>query len=314
MIPIDAGTCNTLYIKAQTKMKYPKISIITPCYNMEPYIEQTIISVLNQNYPNLEYIVIDGGSSDSTVEIIKKYSQFISLFICEEDDGMYHAIHKGFMHASGDILAWINADDMYFPWTLHTVAHIFNKFPMVEWIHGLPAFINESGSLTHIYDKLSPKPRKFIEKGYFRHGVLGFLQQESMFWKRDLYYRSGGLNLNYKLAADFDLWTRFAKYAELVSLDLPLAAFRRRLKSQSKVSWDKYFSEVLHSAKRCGKLYPNPLWKFAKSTELNLLLRHLTYGKGSAIYYHLGSEQFAKKKIWGSIAPISIRKLFQQRS
>ena len=92
---------------------YPKISIVTPNYNGVKYLEQTIVSVLNQNYPNLEYIIIDGGSTDGSVEIIKKYESKLSYWVSEPDMGLYHAIQKGFEKSTGEIMAWINSDDMY---------------------------------------------------------------------------------------------------------------------------------------------------------------------------------------------------------
>ena len=94
-----------------------KISIIVPCYNMEQYIEETLISILNQKYENLELIIVDGLSSDNTLNIISKYEKQISLLISEKDNGQYNAINKGMSFATGDILAWLNADDIYFPWT-----------------------------------------------------------------------------------------------------------------------------------------------------------------------------------------------------
>lgn len=128
----------------QTNIKHPlKISIITPCYNMEKFIEGTILSVLNQNYPNLEYIIIDGASTDRTLEIIEKYKDRISLIISEPDKGMYDAINKGLSRATGDIMAYINADDQYLPGTLSLVNRLFSKFKNVDWISGVPTFMDE---------------------------------------------------------------------------------------------------------------------------------------------------------------------------
>ncbi len=108
---------------------FPRITIVTPSYNQGQYIEETILSVINQDYPNLEYIIIDGGSSDNTVEIIKKYSDRITYWISEKDNGQAHAINKGFRKATGDILNWLNSDDQLQPGALKIIAQRFGESP-----------------------------------------------------------------------------------------------------------------------------------------------------------------------------------------
>ncbi|WP_461485736.1 glycosyltransferase family 2 protein, partial [Pedobacter sp.] len=104
---------------------WPKISIVTPSYNQGQYIEETILSILNQNYPNLEYIIIDGGSTDHTVEIIKKYEDRITYWVSEKDNGQSHAINKGFEKATGEIFAYLNSDDCYYPNTFWEIANTY---------------------------------------------------------------------------------------------------------------------------------------------------------------------------------------------
>src|SRR3954447_20687666 len=118
----------------------PKISIVTPSYNQRQFIEQTILSVINQNYPALEYIIVDGGSTDGTVDVIRKYKDRLAGWTSEPDKGQYDAINKGFARATGEIMGWINSDDQYLPWTLATVARIFSQFPEVEWVTPLFQF------------------------------------------------------------------------------------------------------------------------------------------------------------------------------
>ena len=132
-------------------MNYPKISIVTPSFNQAPYIEETLQSVLGQNYPNLEYVVIDGGSADGSVDIIKKYEDQLHYFVSEKDFGHGHAINKGFAKTSGEIMAWINSDDKYMPWAFNVVAEIFKKFPEVDWIIGYNGIWNSQGVMTHAY-------------------------------------------------------------------------------------------------------------------------------------------------------------------
>lgn len=119
-----------------TEKEYPKISIVTPSYNQGSYLEETILSVLNQKYPNLEYIIIDGGSTDSSVEIIKKYASYLSYWVSEKDSGQSEALNKGFNRASGEIIAWLNSDDLYCENTLHIIAEKFMEHPEVGIVYG----------------------------------------------------------------------------------------------------------------------------------------------------------------------------------
>lgn len=112
----------------------PKISIVTPSYNQGEFIEATINSILTQNYPNLQYIIIDGGSTDGSVEIIKKYEKYLHFWCSEPDAGQYDAINKGFARSSGEIMAWLNSDDMYCPWVFKTVADVMSDFSEIEWL------------------------------------------------------------------------------------------------------------------------------------------------------------------------------------
>src|SRR6266540_2247918 len=113
---------------------YPRISIITPSFNQGAFLEQAIRSVIVQNYPNLEYVIIDGGSTDNSIEIIKKYEKHLHYWISEKDNGQYDAINKGFAKSSGVIMGWLNSDDMYCPWALKTVSSIFSECPNIEWL------------------------------------------------------------------------------------------------------------------------------------------------------------------------------------
>ena len=116
--------------------EHPKISVITPSYNQADFLEETILSVLNQNYPNLEYIIIDGGSTDRSVEIIKKYEKHLSYWVSEKDDGQSHAINKGLQHATGEIICWLCSDDLHVSDTLYTVAELFRLNPEIALLHG----------------------------------------------------------------------------------------------------------------------------------------------------------------------------------
>lgn len=211
---------------------------------MDKYIGATLESIISQKYPNLELIVIDGSSSDDTCSIIKKYREHIAYFVSEPDGGQYDAINKGLKVASGDIVAWLNADDLYLPWTCWSVNQIFLAHDDFDWICGQPSFIDEGRAAVKISNKNGAKLRKLVQSGAYRHNFLGFLQQESMFWRRHLFDLAGELSQDYLLAADFEYWIRLAAHAEPIHVDFPLACFRLRNSSRSATQFGEYKREV----------------------------------------------------------------------
>lgn len=219
---------------------WPKISIVTVSYNMVNYIEDTILSVISQQYPNLEYIVIDGGSKDGTVDIIKKYEQWITYWISEPDNGMYDAIQKGFSKATGEIMAYINSDDKFHYNALFTAATIFSSEEDVEWILGRASFYNEEGSIVDVKDL-----KKWSKFNYYL-GDYQWIQQESVFWKRSLWLKAGSkINTSLKYAGDYELWLRFFRFAKLYSVETVFAGFRFRTKDQLSLDkLDSYIYEV----------------------------------------------------------------------
>ena len=177
-------------------MTHPKLSIIIPCFNRKQFLEDSIRSVLDQQYPNLELIIIDGGSTDGSVEIIRKYEDRLAYWCSERDKGQYDALQKGFARCTGEIMAWINSDDLYCPWAFKVVAEAFMTFPQVSWLTSLlPVIWNAHGIPVNV----TPRPgyaRSFFNKGYYmmdpRHFRRYFIQQESTFWRRSLWDAAGG--------------------------------------------------------------------------------------------------------------------------
>lgn len=223
---------------------FPKISIVTASYNQAAYLEQTIQSVLSQGYPNLEYIVIDGGSTDGSVEIIKKYEQQISYWVSEKDNGLYDALQKGFCKATGDIMAWINSDDLYHRQAFSTAANIFRQFPQVKWLMGSNTYFDETGNCftyeRDIFDERWSKWRMYLFNGKF-------IQQESVFWKRDLWIAAGSrISQEHSLAGDLELWLRFFRHEKLYSTSFQLGGFRVRKSGQLS---DKFRNEYMDQLK-----------------------------------------------------------------
>jgi len=205
---------------------YPKISIVTPSYNQAEFLERTILSVLNQNYLNLEYIIIDGGSNDGSVEIIKKYEKYLTYWVSEKDKGQGCAISKGFEKSTSDILAWLNSDDTYLPGTFYKIAKDFRQNSEVDLIFGNIYFIDDT-------DKRIRELR-FTE---FDFSTLiyegGNLHQTGTFWTRKIYEKVGGLNSNYKFCMDYDFFCRAAKVGKLCHTRDFLANFRIHANAKS---------------------------------------------------------------------------------
>lgn len=202
------------------------ISIITPTYNSEEYLERCILSIKNQRFSDYEHIIVDGGSSDQTLTIIRKYEGTYPMrWISEKDDGMYDAISKGFKMAKGDVFCWLNSDDIYMPWTLDLINRVFCQ-TNINWCIGLPAQIDEEDHLFFPVTQFVTFPQYCIKKGWMDGQRLGCIQQESSFWRRSLYEAAGGIDKKYGLAGDYALWVKFAQKEKLYSVNSVLAGFR----------------------------------------------------------------------------------------
>ncbi len=203
-----------------TKENLPKISVITPSFNQAKYIERTILSVLNQNYPKLEYIIIDGGSNDGTLEIIKKYESEIAYWVSEKDRGQTHAINKGLRLATGDLVAFQNSDDVYMPGAFAAVATAYMLKPDVDVIYGDFFHIDESDNI--IDEQLLIQARLWMQV------YLGTqIHNQAAFWKKELHSYLGFMDEVYTFCMDYDFFTRLLEAGCIVQhISKYLGAFR----------------------------------------------------------------------------------------
>jgi glycosyltransferase involved in cell wall biosynthesis len=253
-----------------------KFSIITPAYNMAPWIARTIETVLNQAGDfEIEYIVMEDGSKDRTVAIAQEYEKRVESGIypvsCnkismqvvsqEQNIGMYEAINRGFARATGDIYAWINADDTYEPGAFEAVAKVFNAYPEVEWLKGVGNVVDTewkfvSGGQCRIY-----------RQDWLAAGVYGqesyFVDQDTVFWRAELWEKVQPMPAHYRSAADYWLWVQMAKHARLWTLNKHVSNFMRRegqiSKGVSKYKKEQWDARPHRSLKAWGaKLFFTP--------------------------------------------------------
>ncbi len=224
------------------KVSLPKISIVTPSYNQGEFLDECIDSILSQNYPNLEYIIMDGGSTDGSVKIIKKYAKHLTYWQSCPDGGQYRAINEGFGKTSGEIMAWLNSDDKYHRDAFFKVAAIFDQLRGAEWITGHPTHWGLDGEISLVEPTLHTYCRNdFLEGRYNRP----FLQQESTFWKRSLWDRTGGcLRTDLDYAGDLELWVRFFRHTVLYSVGTFLGGYRNHGNQKAQLFMDRYVAEA----------------------------------------------------------------------
>ncbi|TKC08416.1 glycosyltransferase [Pedobacter polaris] len=211
------------------KESWPKITIVTPTYNQGQFIEETIRAVLLQNYPNLEYIVIDGGSTDNTIEILDRYSPWISFYESKKDKGQGHAINKGFSLASGEIYAWINSDDFYMDQAFYTLASAFVK-SKADVLYGDSLVIDENKNELH-YEKANYVTPKYLFVG-------GIIMQHSCFWKAGVHEP---ILEELHCAVDSELWFRLIPGKKLKHVKFPLAVVR--IQPDAKTQNDKFIEK-----------------------------------------------------------------------
>jgi glycosyltransferase involved in cell wall biosynthesis len=221
--------------------RLPKITVVTALLNQAQFIEAAMQSVLSQGYPNLEYIVIDGGSTDGSVEIIRRYADRLHYWVSEPDQGMYDAINKGFQKSSGEIMLWLNSDDLLHPFALSNIATIFQEFKEVQWLTAINTAFDQDGRV------IAAHPAKNFSKYDLLLDNFQWIQQESTAWRRTLWERAGStLETGSRYAGDLELWLRYMMMEKLYRCEVLIGGFRFREGQLSRAQVDKYLTEAHH--------------------------------------------------------------------
>lgn len=228
-----------------TESSLPLVSIITPSFNQARYIEATIQSVLSQDYPHIEYMIVDGGSSDGTLDIIKNHEAKLAWWVSEKDKGQTDAINKGFARAKGKILAWLNSDDTYEPGAVSAVVQYLQEHSEVGMVYGDANFINESGRVIGKFGSAQTSYR-LLRQGY------AHIPQQTMFFRADLWREVGPLDPSFYFAMDYDLWTRIAARTEIRYVPQTWANFRLHTSGKTILSDDRCWPEMIRVHYRDG--------------------------------------------------------------
>ncbi len=287
--------------KKKTGLDLPKISLVTPSFQQGRFLEDCIQSVLNQEYPNLEYFVMDGGSTDESRKIIRRYAGRLTGWRSRADGGHMDAVQDGFRRSTGEIMGWLNSDDRLAPWALKAVAAVFRQFPQVEWVTSMyPMVMNAEGLVL-----AARRVEGFTAAAFYRGRNAPFnprfyscmIQQESTFWRRGLWEKAGArVDTGLRVAGDFELWSRFFEHAELYTLSIPLGIFRIQPNSFSSREFEPYMeacrrvlakysrrppSRVESLARRAARELPDR-WQFL--TGLAYPVAQIVKGSGDGPY------------------------------
>lgn len=232
------------------------ISIVTPSFNQAQFLEDAMSSVLAPQGVALEYVIMDGGSTDGSVEIIRRHAQRLAYWQSTPDGGQYEAINAGFARTTGEIMAWLNSDDKYTPWALEVVAEIFATNPEIDWITSAYPLSWDSAGRAIYCSRCDCSSTGFLQGQHLPHPVWAgshFIQQESTFWRRRLWDKAGGyVDCSLRYAADFELWSRFAQHAEIYAVETPLGGFRHHGQQKTHLAYAEYIKEADRVLRQLG--------------------------------------------------------------
>jgi glycosyltransferase involved in cell wall biosynthesis len=246
----------------------PLVSIVTPSFNQARFLEAAIRSILEQDYPRIEYIIVDGGSTDGSLEIIRKYQSRLAYWVSEPDQGQTDAINKGFARAQGEILAWLNSDDTYEPGALGEAVAFLQAHPQVGLVYGDANFIDSDGH------KIGRFPAAQTDYRRLRSGYV-HIPQQAAFFRAGLWRQVGPLDPSFYFAMDYDLWVRLALLSQVHYLPRTWANFRLHGDSKTVAADDRCWPEMLRVHFRDGggwlaalpakyllRRLVSPLWRY----------------------------------------------------
>jgi glycosyltransferase involved in cell wall biosynthesis len=222
-------------LKLPPLSQQPLVSIVTPSYNQAAYLEQTLTSVLDQDYPRLEYLVVDGASTDGSVEIIRRYAGKLAWWVSEKDSGQAEAINKGFSHARGEIVAWLNSDDYYLPGTISAVVRAFHANPEALLVYGDMQAVDSVGRVINLLTY-----RQLSLEGLLCFHIIG---QPAVFMRRAALEQAGELDLAYHCMLDHQLWLRIVMNGEITHIEQTWSAARYHPAAKNRARAAEFGSE-----------------------------------------------------------------------
>ncbi|HEY2586000.1 MAG TPA: glycosyltransferase family 2 protein [Tepidisphaeraceae bacterium] len=277
----------------------PRIALITPSFNTGRHLADAVRSVLSQDYPNLDYLVMDGGSTDQTLDVLRSFGDRIR-WISQKDEGQSDAIRKGFEQTTGEILGWLNADDVLAPGALRAVGEFFATNPDVALVYGNGAYIDAEGRLIGPCAHIEP----FSTDRLFQYS--DFIVQPAAFFRRSAYDAVGGLDAGLHYGMDYDLWLKLARGHKVVHIPQCLASYRWLTDNKTAVGGFRRLNELREMTARHGLVEP----AFLRLERVNLLVREAITGlRRGAIACSMTSFVRANATLFGS--PRAVRSLLQ---
>ena len=244
---------------------FPRITVVTPSFNQAAYLERTICSVLDQGYPNLEYIIVDGGSTDGSVDIIRRYADRLSWWVSEPDRGQTDALNKGLRRATGEWVAWQNSDDIYYPGAFHDLSAAAARHPRVGLVIGDMMLIDEHDHPLRDIRYVTPSYKALLAEGML-------LANQAAFWRRSLQEETGLLDVRYHCSFDYEWFLRLAQHAEGIHVDRIWGALR--LQGETKTSLMEHLFQEENQLILAGREMPPWQKKLYKLRRLALMLGH----------------------------------------